>query len=141
MSSASPPRLDHSQRQRSPSSTPKSMSVTRYCGAERKLTTDLTALMRGIWVLDLPFALCLTPHPDGPSYRSRDPAVFPDAPEVHGHQERGDQRNPDAVEDVEAQQRAGADEPSAEQAEARVVGRGDELDVADLQQARARPLD
>ena len=51
------------------------------------------------------------------------------------------ERDPDAVEHVEAQERARADEAAAEQAEARVVGRRDELDVADLEQARARALD
>jgi hypothetical protein len=57
------------------------------------------------------------------------------------HQERRHKRDPDAVENVEAQERARAHEASAEEAEARVVGRRDELDVADLQQTRSRPLD
>ena len=48
------------------------------------------------------------------------------------------ERDADAVEHVEAQQRAGADEPAAEQREPRVVGGRDELDVPDLEQTRAR---
>src|SRR5262245_976291 len=102
-----------------------SISVTRYCGAERKLTTPLAKLIRNIAAL----------------HRPRDAAVLPDPPEVHRHEERGDERDAHAVEDVEAQERAGADEAAAEQSEPGVVGRGDELDVADLQEARAGPLD
>src|SRR5262244_1786828 len=74
-------------------------------------------------------------------HRPGNAAVLPDPPEVDGHQERRDERDPHTVEDVETQERARADKPPAEEAEARVVGGRDELDVADLQQARARPLD
>src|SRR6185503_17360064 len=50
-----------------------------------------------------------------PSDRSRDAAVLADAPEMDGHQDRGDQGDADAVQDVEAQQRAGADEPAGQE--------------------------
>src|SRR5688500_2455217 len=79
----------------------------------------------------------LSPALDG----SGDAAVLADAPEVHGHEERRDERDPDAVEDVEPQERAGSDEANYEQRDAGVVRRGDELDVADLEQAGARTLD
>ena len=47
--------------------------------------------------------------------RSADAAVFPDAPEVHRHQHRDGERQPDAVQHVEPQQRPFADERAAEQ--------------------------
>src|SRR6185369_9728956 len=122
--SASPPFFVQRGRHRTSTTRPISAAVTRYCGAERKSIAFLTRVT-GFMLL----------------HRPRDPAVLADAPEVHGHQERRDQRNPDAVENVEAQQRARADETAAEEAESRVVGGRDELDVADLQERRARPLD
>src|SRR5438094_3592414 len=57
-------------------------------------------------------------------------AVAADAPEVHGHEEARDQRDEDAVEDVEAQQRVRADLAATEEEGARVVDvvqAGDEL--------------
>src|SRR5580765_6188716 len=53
----------------------------------------------------------------------RNPAVLPDAPEVHGHQHGNSQRQTDAVQHVEPQQRAFADERSPEQREPRIVSR------------------
>ena len=41
-------------------------------------------------------------HP--PSYRSADPAVFADPPEVDGHEDGGDEREGDDVVDVEPDQ-------------------------------------
>src|SRR5947208_2804397 len=61
--------------------------------------------------------------------RSREP-VPPDAPEVNGHEETRDQRDEDAVQDVEAEQRVRTDLPAAEEERARVVDvveSGDEL--------------
>src|SRR5688572_24864252 len=103
--------------------------VTRYSGAARKLTTLLAALTTGMKLE----VSCL----DG----SRDAAVLADAPEVHGHQERRDERDPDAVEDVEAKERACSDEPAAQEREARVVRGRDELDVSDLEQTGPRSFD
>src|SRR6266851_6150354 len=114
---ATPPFRVQSGRQRIAASTPINMSVTRYCGAERKLTTALAKLTRNIAAL----------------HRPRDAAVLADAPEVHGHQKRGDQGDADAVEHVETQQGSRPHEPAAQEPETRVVGGGDELDVADLQ--------
>src|SRR2546429_3032055 len=48
-------------------------------------------------------------------------AVAPDAPEVDGHEETRDQRDEDAVEDVEAEQRVWTDLAPAEEEGARVV--------------------
>src|SRR5262245_31647140 len=104
---------------------PTSAPLTRYCGAERKSIAFLTNSTRDMRRL----------------HRPRNAAVLADAPEVDRHQEGRDERDPDAVEDVEAQERARANEASAEQAEARVVGRGHELDVADLEQVRGGALD
>ena len=56
------------------------------------------------------------------SQRSRNPAVLPHAPEVDRHQHRNPERQTDAVQDVEPQQRALADERPAEEREARIVG-------------------
>src|SRR5437016_2720715 len=49
-------------------------------------------------------------------------AVAADAPEVHRHEQARDQRDEDAVEDVEAEERVGADLAPAEEEGARVVG-------------------
>src|SRR6266705_4808889 len=46
------------------------------------------------------------------SYGARDATVLADAPEVHGHQDDRDDRDPDAVQDIEAQKRTGPDEPT-----------------------------
>src|SRR6059058_5013646 len=57
-------------------------------------------------------------------------AVAADAPEVHRHEQARDQRDEDAVEDVEAEERVGADLAPAEEEGARVVDvaqAGDEL--------------
>jgi hypothetical protein len=59
--------------------------------------------------------------------RSRS-AVLP-TPEVHGHQDAGDERNAHAVQDVEAEERALADEATAQQGESRVGPRVDHLHV------------
>src|SRR6266436_6075550 len=48
-------------------------------------------------------------------------AVAADAPEVHRHEEARDQRDEDAVQDVEAEQRVRADLAPAEEEGARVV--------------------
>src|SRR6266403_3010342 len=48
-------------------------------------------------------------------------AVAADAPEVHRHEEARDQRDEDAVQDVEAEQRVRADLASSEEEGARVV--------------------
>src|SRR5438128_5252294 len=48
-------------------------------------------------------------------------AVAADAPEVHRHEQARDQRDEDAVEDVEAEERVGADLAPAEEEGARVV--------------------
>src|SRR2546425_9451733 len=53
-------------------------------------------------------------------------AVAADAPEVHRHEEARDQRDEDAVQDVEAEQRVRADLASAEEEGARVVDRSEE---------------
>src|SRR5262249_18269909 len=101
--SAIPPSFVQIGRQWIPRIRPISAPLTRYCGAERKSIAFLTNSTRNMRRL----------------HRSRNAAVFADAPEMDRHQERRDQRDSDAVEDVEAQQRARADEASAEQAEAR----------------------
>ena len=79
------------------------------------------------------------------SERGPGEAVAPDAPEVHGHEEARDERDEDAVQDVEAQQRVRADLAAAEEEGARVVDRVDARDsscerplVAE-QRRRARP--
>src|SRR6188474_2363684 len=57
-------------------------------------------------------------------------AVASDAPEVNRHEETRDERNEDAVQDVEAEQRVRPDLPAAEEEGTRVVDRvqaGDEL--------------
>src|SRR5713101_891937 len=60
---------------------------------------------------------------DGTATSQRRPreAVAPDAPEVDGHEQARDQRDEDAVEDVEAEQRVRADLAAAEEEGARVV--------------------
>src|SRR5437867_13140385 len=42
-------------------------------------------------------------------HRSGNAAVLADAPEVHGHQDGGHDGDPDAVQDIEADERAGCD--------------------------------
>src|SRR5262249_50010478 len=122
---AIPPFLVQTGRQWIRSTSPISAAVTRYCGADRKSMTVLRSVIGFMGRLD----------------PSRDTAALGDAPEVHRHQEGCHQRDPDAVEHVEAQERAGADEAAAEKPEPRIVGRSDELDVADLEQTRPRALD
>src|SRR3990172_1446174 len=56
----------------------------------------------------------LTPR-SPPSQRPGDAAVLPDPPEVDGHEDGGDQRECDDVEDIEPQQRVLADLEAAEQ--------------------------
>src|SRR5205823_14515229 len=53
-----------------------------------------------------------------------DSAVFADAPEVQDHQDRGDDGDEDAVQDVEAEQGRRAHHRSRRQQRARVVARG-----------------
>jgi hypothetical protein len=65
---------------------------------------------------------------------SGDPAVFSDSPEVHRHQHRDAERQPDAVQHVEPQQRTLADERAAEQGKPRIVLRVDEGNVAKPEQ-------
>src|SRR5262245_12516254 len=65
--------------------------------------------------------------------RPGDAAVLADAPEVDRHQRRRDEREADAVEHVEAEQRRLADEAAGEEGEAHVVSRVDEIDTAELQ--------
>src|SRR5262245_61897750 len=71
---------------------------------------------------------------------SADAAVLADAPEVHGHQDRRDDGDRDAVEDVEAQQRLPADEPPAEERVADVVARVDERDPVHVEEVAERAL-
>src|SRR5262245_61599804 len=72
--------------------------------------------------------------------RSRDAPVFPDAPEMHRHQHGDPERQPDAVQDIEPQQRALAHERAAEQCEPGIVGRVNQLDVTEREQLRTRTL-
>src|SRR5215470_4460113 len=118
-----PPFLLQRGRQWIAARTRMSIAVTRYCGADRKLMTDLRKWISGM-----------------ASDRTRDAAVFPHAPEVHRHQKGGHERNADAVEHIETQQGTRADETPAEQSESSVVGRGHQRNVSDLQEACARPL-
>ena len=48
ISRKSPPRFDQRNLHRSPIRSSTSIAVTRYCGADRKLTTDLRALTTGM---------------------------------------------------------------------------------------------
>ena len=70
-------------------------------------------------------------------HRSRDAAVLAHAPEVHRHQHGDAERQADAVQHVEPQQRAFADERAAEQREPRIVCGVNQLDVAEREQRRA----
>src|SRR5206468_6193 len=72
------------------------------------------------------------------SDRAGDAAVLADAPEVDRHQNHRHDRDPDTVQDIEAQERAGAHEASAEQREARVVAGVHQADIADLEKTGAR---
>src|SRR5689334_12708788 len=81
-------------------------SVMKMLGAVRKLMTCLIASTAAMAI--------------GLLHRTGDAAVLPHAPEVDGHQDAGDERDADAVQDVEAQQRPPSDEASAQQGEARV---------------------
>src|SRR5262245_602303 len=72
--------------------------------------------------------------------RSADAAVFSHPPEVYGHQHRDAERQADAVQHVEAQQRAFTDERPAEQREPRIVGRMNQFHVAEREERRARTL-
>src|SRR5262245_47906432 len=54
------------------------------------------------------------------SHRSRNSSVLADAPEMHGHQHRNHERQADAVQHVEPQQRALTDERAAEKREPRI---------------------
>src|SRR5947199_104652 len=101
-----------------------SIAVTRYCGADRKLMTDLRKWISGMT-----------------SYRPRDATVFADAPEMDRHQEGGHERNSDAMQNVEPQERPRSDETAAQKAKAGVVGRGHERDIPDLEKPGAGPLD
>src|SRR5262249_35317125 len=56
------------------------------------------------------------------SQRGTGESVAADPPEVHAQEDAGDERNEDAVQDVEAQQRVRADLAAAEEERARVVG-------------------
>src|SRR6266571_1771458 len=76
------------------------------------------------------------PSSQGPG----DAAVFPDPPEVDRHQDPRHQRDPHAVEHVEAEERAFAHEPPPEEREARVGARVDHGHVAHPQELRPRPL-
>ena len=69
--------------------------------------------------------------------RSRDAAVLADAPEVDRHQHGDAERQADAVQHVEPQQRALADERAAEQREPRIVGRVNQRHVAQRAAAAA----
>src|SRR5207249_12220612 len=69
---------------------------------------------------------------DGTTTSERGPRepVPPDAPEMDGHEEARDQRDEDAVQDVEAEQRVRTDLAATEEERARVVDvvqSGDEL--------------
>jgi hypothetical protein len=56
------------------------------------------------------------------------------------HEERDDQRQAHAVQDVEPEQGAFADERAAEQREPGIILRVNQGDVAELQERRARTL-
>src|SRR6185437_764561 len=56
--------------------------------------------------------------------RARNSAVFANAPAVLTNENRGDQRNGDAMPDIGAKKRVGVNDGAAEQAEAHVVVRG-----------------
>src|SRR5438874_1720567 len=79
--STSPPLFVQTGRQRIRRTSPISAAVTRYCGAERKSIAFLRSVTGFIAL-----------------HRSRDAAVLPDAPEMHRHQEGGDQGDAHAVE-------------------------------------------
>src|SRR5262249_26017934 len=101
-------------------STKKNGIVSRRAGGDTKVSTISTIVAR------------LPVSSDGTTTSERWPRepVPPDAPEMDGHEEARDQRDEDAVEDVEAEQRVRADLASAEEEGARVVHvvqPGDEL--------------
>src|SRR5712692_11204687 len=102
-------------------------SVMKIGGLVRKLTTSLTALTA---------PMCSR----SPLQRPRDAAVLAHAPEVDGHEDAGHERDAHAVEHVEAQERALADEAPAEEGEARVGPRVHHLHVAQSQELRAGAL-
>src|SRR5437879_3832555 len=122
-----PPRFVQIGRKLIATTSRRRATVTRYWGADRKLTTLLAALMINIGATS--------------SHRPRNAAVLADPPEMDRHQEGGDERNSHAVQHVEAQERSGPDEPATEKREPRVVRRRHELDVADLEQPCGGSLD
>src|SRR6185312_9109314 len=69
-----------------------------------------------------------------------DSAVAAYAPEVNRHQETGHQRQSDAMQDVEAEQRALSYESSAEQGEAGIARIVHQRNVAEFEQRRSRPF-
>src|SRR5918994_347353 len=103
-------------------------SVMKMGGSVRKLMASLRALTmamgEGLASLEWP----------------GDPAVLADAPEVHRHQDPGHERDADAVQDVEAQERSLAHEASAQQREARIGAGVDHLHAAQGQELRAGAL-
>src|SRR5207302_7375233 len=99
-----------------PMSTPSSKSEVRSTKPDRRLTSKFVL---SHFVLQTSYL-----------QRSRNPSVLAYAPEMNRHQHGNDQRQADAVQHVESQQRAFADERAAEQREPRVVGRVNQRDVA-----------
>ena len=84
---------------------------------------------------------CAGQHPEfvlRPSYfllqRSADAAVLANTPEVRGNQDRNNDRDKDAVQHVEAQQRIRSDKSARQQSEARIVPRMDEWHAGELDQ-------
>ena len=73
------------------------------------------------------------------SQRPADAAVLADAPEVDRDQQRHGKRNGDAMQHVKAQERRFADEAAAQQQEARIAARVDELHAADRQNLAPGP--
>src|ERR1700737_1052725 len=78
-------------------------------GSEARARPEVTLTSSGswIWLPGLTFS-AMAPSVVGDSFRLErggDAAVFPDAPEVQDHQDGGDDRDEDAVQDVEAEQR------------------------------------
>src|SRR5687768_2698839 len=71
---------------------------------------------------------------------TRDAAVLADAPEVDRHQERGDERDADAVQHVEADERGVADGPAADQGEAGVAALVNQPFASQGQEGRAWSL-
>ena len=81
------------------------------------------------------------PGPRRPTLqRPADAAVLPDAPEVHDHQHGRDERDEDAVQNVEAQQRRGPDQAAGGEQRAGVVASVDAEQIRDNARAMVQAL-